>query len=286
MTQPEKPLGELSHELVGKPLWGFEILQSRIEDIYSEHNRQVGYDDKDMSLKVVRHAGLLFQAGREDHPDAEVLDTALVKTFSWLTTYANETDISLQEVLEEKYGQGCPRCHNLPCRLSVGEQCVQSDIVFEREIETPETISGWKEHLAKIYPNNFINVSTTQALRNVTDRLLKEAVELVTSTDPEVQEPQNQFSQFHSDEDKTSPWRGEFADVLAWGLAVAQVIERVKPGYSFAKSIENQFENGCPFCQSPRCICDKKDTLNDRIRSEKNDKLILASGAEEGSPAS
>ncbi len=36
--------------------------------------------------------------------------------FAWLCSTCNLLGIDLEKVTFEKYGEGCPRCHHLPCK--------------------------------------------------------------------------------------------------------------------------------------------------------------------------
>jgi NTP pyrophosphatase (non-canonical NTP hydrolase) len=66
--------------------------------------------------------------------EAEELEEAIIKgdpieieeeladTLAWLVSVANLIGVDLGEVAMKKYGDGCPKCNNIPCRCEYREK--------------------------------------------------------------------------------------------------------------------------------------------------------------------
>lgn len=276
--------GSLTHEQLGSSELSFSQFQTNLAEIYTVHNAEMGYGPDTQCLKLVGNAGTLKKAA-EKGQGVDVVSNALSNTFSWLGAMANSSDLSFQDVLEEKYGNGCPRCHNIPCSLAEGTPCSPTDIKIERDgQEMPTSITDWQQHLGRIYPNNLVNVTLQQALANTANRVVDETIELISSTQPDVEREQSRLSQFHNAHDKEFPWRGEFADVLAWGMAVATVLNRMSPEFSLEKYLKDKYEKGCPYCKMPFCQCARQSNILDTLRIT-SIQLPLTGFAEESTSA-
>ncbi|MCB9894236.1 MAG: nucleotide pyrophosphohydrolase [Planctomycetes bacterium] len=86
--------------------------QKVIEDTYGEKDRKRGVEST--FLWFSEEVGELARAinGRTTR---ENLRHEFADVLAWLTTLASIANIDLQEVAEERYGKGCPRCKAIPC---------------------------------------------------------------------------------------------------------------------------------------------------------------------------
>jgi NTP pyrophosphatase (non-canonical NTP hydrolase) len=85
--------------------------QELIERIYFERDSGRGLEGTFMWL--VEEVGELSRAlrrGTEEELKGEFADCA-----AWLSTLASIAGVDLQQAVEEKYGNGCPKCHATPC---------------------------------------------------------------------------------------------------------------------------------------------------------------------------
>jgi NTP pyrophosphatase (non-canonical NTP hydrolase) len=62
----------------------------------------------------VEEVGELATALREDSAGSAGQAEEFADCLAWLASLANLTGVDLQEALA-KYGDGCPRCHAVPC---------------------------------------------------------------------------------------------------------------------------------------------------------------------------
>lgn len=85
--------------------------QELIERIYFEKDSGRGMEPTFMWL--VEEIGELSRALRRKSKaelQGEFADCA-----AWLSTLASIAEIDLEQAVSEKYGDGCPKCHNTPC---------------------------------------------------------------------------------------------------------------------------------------------------------------------------
>lgn len=89
-----------------------EEFQRLIERIYFAKDSGRGMEATFMWF--VEEVGELSRALRREskaHLAGEFADCA-----AWLSTLASIAGIDLQQALEEKYGESCPKCGNAPCK--------------------------------------------------------------------------------------------------------------------------------------------------------------------------
>lgn len=85
--------------------------QQRIRDIYFEKDSARGISEDFMWL--VEEVGELSEAlrsGTKAELEGEFADVA-----AWLATLASIAEVDLARAIEKKYGNGCPKCGNIPC---------------------------------------------------------------------------------------------------------------------------------------------------------------------------
>lgn len=87
--------------------------QKLIEDTYGAKDRKRGIEST--WLWFSEEVGELARAvnGRTSR---ENLRHEFADVLAWLTTLASIANIDLEEVANERYGQGCPRCKAIPCK--------------------------------------------------------------------------------------------------------------------------------------------------------------------------
>jgi len=86
--------------------------------MYSSKDEARGVDGTFMWL--MEEVGELAAALREGTPQELAYEFADV--LAWLATIANVTGVDLQQAVLEKYGQGCPGCHQLVCQCDLSEK--------------------------------------------------------------------------------------------------------------------------------------------------------------------
>ena len=86
--------------------------QEQIESLYFEKDAKRGVEKTFIWFieEVGELARCLLHGNDKNHLKAEFADV-----FAWLTTLASLTDVDLEEAIR-KYGQGCPKCNNSPCK--------------------------------------------------------------------------------------------------------------------------------------------------------------------------
>lgn len=85
--------------------------QTLIEDIYYERDSARGIEGT--TLWFVEEVGELVRALRRG--DHDNLREEFGDCLAWLSSLASICKLDLAELAFEKYGNGCPRCHEKPC---------------------------------------------------------------------------------------------------------------------------------------------------------------------------
>lgn len=246
--------------------WGFYELQTKVRDIYETHDKECGYGPDTMLIKLLGNAEVLKRIALKKPNDIKALDQALTNVFIWTATVANKAKTPIQTMLLEKYGNGCQRCRQIPCVMTHGQECQDSpNFLGTKPAKTPESLEEWQTHFAAIYPNNFLQ-GDMEALRFTTERVLDEVVELASSTYQDIEKELSLYSRHRNHEDKAFPWKGEIADILAWGFAIAEVLKHLTDNeYSLESSLSEKYLNGCHYCQQPQCICPREVTVIEEL---------------------
>ena len=86
-------------------------VQLIIADTYSQKDSARGVEGTFMWL--MEEVGELSAALREK--DQNALAAEFADVLAWLATLANVTGVNLDKAFQEKYGAGCPGCHQIPC---------------------------------------------------------------------------------------------------------------------------------------------------------------------------
>jgi NTP pyrophosphatase (non-canonical NTP hydrolase) len=105
------------HSSLNQPLT-LAGLQQLIRDMYLPRDVERGVEGTFMWL--VEEVGELATALRHgtDKERAEEFADVL----AWLATIANVSGIDLGRAVADKYGDGCPGCHAIPCECSGAEK--------------------------------------------------------------------------------------------------------------------------------------------------------------------
>lgn len=87
--------------------------QKLIEETYGDKDRKRGVEST--WLWFSEEVGELARAinGRTSR---ENLRHEFADVFAWLTTLASIANVDLQEVAQDRYAKGCPRCKAIPCK--------------------------------------------------------------------------------------------------------------------------------------------------------------------------
>jgi NTP pyrophosphatase (non-canonical NTP hydrolase) len=86
-------------------------LQKTILQTYGEKDRQRGVEGTFMwFMEEVGELAAALRGGTTAEQAAEFADV-----LAWLATLANGVGVDLQAAILDKYGQGCPGCHESPC---------------------------------------------------------------------------------------------------------------------------------------------------------------------------
>jgi NTP pyrophosphatase (non-canonical NTP hydrolase) len=86
-------------------------LQQRMAATYGERDRARGVPATVAWL--TEELGELAQAVRKGSPEAQLHE--LGDVLAWLASLADQLDLSLEDAVA-RYADGCPRCHQTPCR--------------------------------------------------------------------------------------------------------------------------------------------------------------------------
>lgn len=87
--------------------------QRLIESIYFERDHARGLAATHMWFS--EEIGELTRALRRRHQDPENLREEFADVLAWLATLASIAGVDLQACADDKYRNGCPRCHAAPC---------------------------------------------------------------------------------------------------------------------------------------------------------------------------
>lgn len=87
-------------------------LQKLIESIYGDRDSARGVEGTFMWFtEEVGELSRALRDGTAAERSAEFADV-----LAWLITLASLANVDLEAAVEEKYGKGCPRCEQTPCR--------------------------------------------------------------------------------------------------------------------------------------------------------------------------
>lgn len=86
--------------------------QDLIRRLYGDRDAERGLPRTFMWL--VEEVGELARALQDEDPQR--IREEFADVLAWLTTLATLADIDLQAAAAERYGAGCPKCEQLPCR--------------------------------------------------------------------------------------------------------------------------------------------------------------------------
>ena len=100
------------------PEVSFQKFQALIHKMYFEKDASRGVDGTFMWL--MEEIGELAAALRSD--DKENLAEEFADVLAWLATIANVAEIDLATAINQKYGSGCPGCHQFACECSDDEK--------------------------------------------------------------------------------------------------------------------------------------------------------------------
>lgn len=88
--------------------------QKLIEDIYFEKDSKRGLIES--FAWFVEEVGELSRELRSAN-NVKRLNEEFADVLAWLSTLASLAEINLEEAAG-KYGQGCPKCHKIPCKCN------------------------------------------------------------------------------------------------------------------------------------------------------------------------
>lgn len=88
--------------------------QQRIEALYLEKDKGRGWQET--FIWFVEEVGELGRALRSE-PRKQV-EAEFADVFAWLVTLASIFEVDLETVANAKYGAGCPKCAETPCRCA------------------------------------------------------------------------------------------------------------------------------------------------------------------------
>ena len=86
--------------------------QNKIRDTYFDRDNRRGVEKN--FLWFTEEVGELAESIRKR--DREGMEEEMADVLAWLSTLANLLDIDLAAAAEKKYGSGCSRCQNSPCK--------------------------------------------------------------------------------------------------------------------------------------------------------------------------
>ncbi len=86
--------------------------QRLIEKEYYEKDKRRGLEKT--YLWLVEEMGELAEAVRKR--ERRAVEDEMADVFAWLCSIANLLHVDIEEVSVKKYGRGCPRCGEIPCK--------------------------------------------------------------------------------------------------------------------------------------------------------------------------
>jgi NTP pyrophosphatase (non-canonical NTP hydrolase) len=244
--------------------WGFKELQERVDHIYKDHDIKCDYGPDTMLAKLIGNVTTLTHALRKTPNELEVINRSLTNVFIWTTTIANIADIDIQEIMKEKFGEGCPHCKQMPCLLTEGKKCEapMEPIKKINQLTPPISLNDWQKHLKKMYSNNYTG-DIIQSMRFCASKILEETGELIGSAYADTEKELNKVS---FDSILASSFKSEMVDLIAWSMAVANCLDVKNGQYSIYLSLKEKYKDGCPYCKSPKCICKKEKTFIEELK--------------------
>lgn len=82
------------------------------------HDRDAGRGSAATFMWLVEEVGELARALQNE--DAEAMREEFADVLAWLTTLASIAGVDLEEAAAGRYGEGCPKCRQIPCTCPRG----------------------------------------------------------------------------------------------------------------------------------------------------------------------
>lgn len=169
----------------------------------------------------------------------DVVKIALARVVSFAFCVAdNFENLPIANAMCLKYPDRCGHCHENPCTCPPGERSKHSNhSINPRQLSW--TFGQWQQHLKALYGEK----NRSAGLDYTVLRLFKEVCELfelqagVTHVQSSAEEIEHEFAL-------------EISDILAWCMAVANILE-----IDLEDAIINTYGDGCPTCKKKRCDC-------------------------------
>jgi NTP pyrophosphatase (non-canonical NTP hydrolase) len=133
--------------------------QTLIEQIYLDKDRRRGVDGTFRWL--TEEVGELARGIR--HKDLAELSGEFADVFAWLASLASQCGISLEAAALDKYRDGCPKCHAIPCN------CVEVNATSSSPSPHPNPLLRKERGKGRIGEGNGEDESTTDDSRRVQD---------------------------------------------------------------------------------------------------------------------
>jgi len=244
--------------------WGFREFQKRVDNIYKDHDIKCDYGPDTMLAKLIGNVVTLTHALRKTPNESDTISRSLTNVFVWTSTIANLADIDIQEIMKEKFGEGCPHCKQMPCLLAEGKKCEEpaEPILKINQTTIPMSLDNWQDHLKRMYSNNYKG-DLIQSMRFCSAKVSEEAEELIGSAYADIDKELKGVS---FDSVLASSFKSEMADLIAWSMAVANCLDAKNGKYSIEISLKEKYKDGCPYCKSPKCICKKEKTFIEDLK--------------------
>lgn len=123
--------------------WNFNAFTARVGEIYGEHNKDVDYQPDTMFAKLIGNVVTLKKSASKNPPQLTDVSDALTRTLAWLSSIAGDAGISLDEVLEEKFGKGDAQGVTVSRAISRKEELAERPMHhFRNNLQRPRVLTG------------------------------------------------------------------------------------------------------------------------------------------------
>lgn len=194
--------------------------------------------------------GDLSDAIRKNNSDApnRIIGVALARVLSRVFCLAEHFksathELPLVEALARKYPTGyCAYCLQLPCQCPEPRPAVHMEDTLSRE-QLRWSLREWCLHFERLYGAK----NRERGIWNVLNRLYREVAEILSLS---VRITAATSQEFRSVDAIYDEFALEFADTLAWIIAVANVLE-----VDIEQAFLDRYGNGCRKCGQNPCAC-------------------------------
>lgn len=217
--------------------------QTMFSKIYGRHNSKVPFPE--IWLHLMEEAGEIAEDLRKEN--FKRLSYDLPDVFAWLCAFSNKFNVSLDELVWNKFPAICPYCEQEENCICIAASYPDYNPTRlrdfrKRDEKKPETLEAWQNMFKTIY----WNVNRDRPRFAIGFHLMEEIGEVAKEIRV-------------GDREKC---KEELADVFAWIIALVMKAEADFDDFKFSDELWKAYPGICKDCKNEECTCKVRPTLH------------------------